>query len=94
MVFPPVSCYFFSLITKYSLRYPILKHNTLNSCCSDARYQFHIHTKPKQKKLNFVYFIPLTPELNPELSIYQKALGTLPEDGNVMPKHVGATIHN
>jgi hypothetical protein len=28
------------------------------------------------------------------LSIFQKALGTLPEDGNVMPKHVGATIHN
>jgi hypothetical protein len=24
----------------------------------------------------------------------QKALGTLPVDGNVMPKHVGATIHN
>jgi hypothetical protein len=24
----------------------------------------------------------------------QKALGTLPEDGNVMPKHVGATTHN
>jgi hypothetical protein len=24
----------------------------------------------------------------------QKALGTLPEDGNVMPKHVGFTIHN
>jgi hypothetical protein len=23
-----------------------------------------------------------------------EALGTLPEDGNVMPKHVGATIHN
>jgi hypothetical protein len=30
----------------------------------------------------------------PQLSIYQKALGTLPEDGNVVPKHVGATIHN
>ena len=30
----------------------------------------------------------------PELSISQKALGTLPEDGNVMPKYVGATIHN
>jgi hypothetical protein len=30
----------------------------------------------------------------PQLSIAQKALGTLPEDGNVMPKHVGATIHN
>jgi hypothetical protein len=28
----------------------------------------------------------------PQLSISQKALGTLPEDGNVMPKHVGATI--
>jgi hypothetical protein len=30
----------------------------------------------------------------PQLRISQKALGTLPEDGNVMPKHVGATIHN
>jgi hypothetical protein len=29
-----------------------------------------------------------------QLSISQKALGTLPEDGNVTPKHVGATIHN
>jgi hypothetical protein len=30
----------------------------------------------------------------PQLSISQKALGTLPEDGNVMPKHVGYTIYN
>jgi hypothetical protein len=30
----------------------------------------------------------------PQLSIFQKALGTLTEDGNAMPKHVGATIHN
>jgi hypothetical protein len=30
----------------------------------------------------------------PQLSISQKALGTLPEDGNVMSKHVGSTIHN
>jgi hypothetical protein len=30
----------------------------------------------------------------PQLSISQKALGTLPEDGNVMSKHVGATIDN
>jgi hypothetical protein len=30
----------------------------------------------------------------PQLSISQKALETLPEDGNVMPKYVGATIHN
>jgi hypothetical protein len=29
-----------------------------------------------------------------QLSISQKALGTLPDDGNVMPKHVAATIHN
>jgi hypothetical protein len=28
-----------------------------------------------------------------QLNISQKALGTLPEDGNVIPKHVGATIH-
>jgi hypothetical protein len=28
------------------------------------------------------------------ISISQKALGTLHEDGNAMPKHVGATIHN
>jgi hypothetical protein len=29
-----------------------------------------------------------------QLSISQKALGTLPENGNIMPKHVGSTIHN
>jgi hypothetical protein len=34
------------------------------------------------------------PSTAPQLSISQKALGTLPEDDNVMPKHVGATIHN
>jgi hypothetical protein len=26
---------------------------------------------------------------SPQLNFSQKALGTLPEDGNVMPKHVG-----
>jgi predicted RNA methylase len=31
---------------------------------------------------------------DPQLSISQKVLGTLPEDGTVMPKYVGATIHN
>jgi hypothetical protein len=30
----------------------------------------------------------------PQLRISQKALGMLPDDGNVMSKHVGATIHN
>jgi hypothetical protein len=29
-----------------------------------------------------------------QLSISQKALGTLPDDDNVITKHVGATIHN
>jgi hypothetical protein len=29
-----------------------------------------------------------------QLRISRKALGTFPEEGNVMPKHVGATIHN
>jgi hypothetical protein len=30
----------------------------------------------------------------PQLSISQKALGTLSEDGNVMSKHVAVTIDN
>jgi hypothetical protein len=30
----------------------------------------------------------------PQLGISQKALETLPEVGNVMPKHVGDTTHN
>jgi hypothetical protein len=29
-----------------------------------------------------------------QLIISQKALGTLPDDDNVLPKHVGATIYN
>jgi hypothetical protein len=37
---------------------------------------------------------PQYPSIAPQLSISQKTLGTRPEDGNVMPKHVGATIHN
>jgi hypothetical protein len=30
----------------------------------------------------------------PQLRISQKALGMIPEDGNVMPKHTGTTIYN
>jgi hypothetical protein len=30
----------------------------------------------------------------PQFSISPEALGTLPEDGNVIPKYVGATIRN
>jgi hypothetical protein len=29
---------------------------------------------------------------DPELSFSQKALGTLSEDGNLIPKYIGATI--
>jgi hypothetical protein len=29
-----------------------------------------------------------------QLSISQKSPGMLPDDGNVMPKHVVATLHN
>jgi hypothetical protein len=44
----------------------------------------------------FWYYIAIFREQStaPQMSISQKALGTLPEDDNVMPKHVGATIHN
>jgi hypothetical protein len=31
---------------------------------------------------------------SPQLSIFPKALGMLPEDGNIMPKQVGAAEHN
>jgi hypothetical protein len=43
-----------------------------------------------------IYNMPIHNILStvPQLSISQKALGTLPEDDNVMPKHVGATIHD
>jgi hypothetical protein len=30
----------------------------------------------------------------PQLDFSPKTLGTLPDDGNIMPKHVGATINN
>jgi hypothetical protein len=30
----------------------------------------------------------------PQLSLSQEVLGTLPEDGNIIPKHVGGTIYN
>jgi hypothetical protein len=30
----------------------------------------------------------------PQLSISEITLGSFPEDGNAIPKHVGATMHN
>jgi hypothetical protein len=53
--------------------------------------------------INYVFCLVITRHNTPihnilstavQLSISQKALGTLPEDGIVMPKHVGYTIHN
>jgi hypothetical protein len=29
-----------------------------------------------------------------QLTVSQKAIGMFPDDDNVIPKHVGATIHN
>jgi hypothetical protein len=53
--------------------------------------QLFIHAHHVTRHKTPIHNILLTA---PQLSISQKALGTLPEDGNVMPKHVEATIHN
>jgi hypothetical protein len=59
-----------------------LLHNvsTLNQCVVRAHH-VTIHNTPIHNILSTA----------PQLSM---ALETLPEDGNVMPKHVGATTHN
>jgi hypothetical protein len=48
-------------------------------------------TKLPSQQNTPIHYILLTA---PKLNISQKALGTLPEDGNVMPKLVGGTIYN
>jgi hypothetical protein len=63
-------------------QYHAIKRNR-SSCLAHAHHVTR-HNTPIQNILSTV----------PQLSISQKALGTLPDDGNVMPKHVGATIHN
>jgi hypothetical protein len=52
----------------------------------DVRRTHHVtgHNRP----------IPNILSTAPQLSISRKALETFPEEGNVMPKHIGATIHN
>jgi hypothetical protein len=40
-----------------------------------------------------IYWMQQTDRSEQTVSIYQKALGTLPEDGNVVPKQVWTTIH-
>jgi hypothetical protein len=48
-----------------------------------ATHHVKRHNKPMQNILS----------TDPQLSISQKAFGMLPEDGNVIPKHVGTTKH-
>jgi hypothetical protein len=57
-------------------------------------FTFHIRGTRAHHVTRHNTLIHNTPSTAPQLSISQKALGTLPEDGNVMPKYVGATIHN
>jgi hypothetical protein len=53
----------------------------------------------QQLFIQFINYVSALPHVSAlhyhlQLSISQKAQGTLPEDCNVMPKHVEATIHN
>jgi hypothetical protein len=63
-----------------------LKVKKQNICECDVVHMHHVtrHNTPIHNILSTAA----------QLSISQKALGMVPEDGNVMPKHVGATIHN
>jgi hypothetical protein len=54
-------------------------------------WRFQIATHHVTKHYTPIHDILLTA---PQVSISQKALVTLLEVGNVMPKHVGATIYN
>jgi hypothetical protein len=55
-----------------------------------------LHVSALHCNLQGAFLVPIHNILStaPQLSISQKALGTLPENGNVMQKHVGATIRN
>jgi hypothetical protein len=44
--------------------------------------------------IHSVYYLCMVAPTCFGIAISQKALGTLPEDGNVMQKHVGDNIHN
>jgi hypothetical protein len=63
---------------------PIVYHHSVISACYSRQTTYDRHNTPIHNILSTA----------PQSSISQKALGTFPEDGNVMPKHVGATIHN
>jgi hypothetical protein len=53
-----------------------------------------IHSDPTHHVIRHNTPIHNILSIAPQLSNTQKALGTHPEDGNVMPKHVVATTHN
>jgi hypothetical protein len=53
------------------------------TCCDARAHHITRHNTPIHNILSIAR----------QLSISQQALGTLPDDGNVMPKHVGDTIH-
>jgi hypothetical protein len=58
---------------------------------------FNKHTREKRGAHQVTrHYTPIHNILSnaPQSSISQKALGTLPDDGNVMLKHVAATILN
>jgi hypothetical protein len=66
-------------------------------CLDDGRLLSYIHGAWQFTTHHFTrHNMPIHNILStaPQLSISQKTLGTLLEDGNVVPKHVGATIHN
>jgi hypothetical protein len=58
--------------------------------------ELHRHCHLRSPRTTSLHTTPIHNILStaPQLSISQKALWTLPEDGNVMPKHVGDTKHN
>jgi hypothetical protein len=57
------------------------------ACCVNDKLSSHPVTNHNTPSHNIL-------STAPQLSISQKALGRLPVDCNVMPEHVGATIHN
>jgi hypothetical protein len=81
--------YSFSLLTMYSISYMFRHYISILRERGAWRTQITTHNVTRNNT-------PIHNILStaPQLSISQKALGTLPEDGNIMPKHVGDTIHN
>jgi hypothetical protein len=58
------------------------------ACCISDVVRFTHHATRHNKPIHNIL------STDPQFSISQKALATLPENGNVIPKHVGDKIHN